>query len=524
MRASAPPCPEPRPHLDLSPLHVSSCCFFHERVQEIKKVGKDLGITPTIIRDEQLKARGFGGGQGWASRAVASGRVPGTGGGRVAVGHAWVASSFPWKEPGFIRPQGQTSGSKPSLGEKGALIQIPEAAASKSFPSPLSVHEGCRPGCLGQLSRTLLLLAPTSPRSHQGLVSRLSFSGVPPRDALTAGPSYLHVLGRIHLFRGPFLITRPIFPAPPPPLRRPGTGGMVTSRIRHFQSGWGRVTSFLIYGYQTNYPRRKRHTVGGWGVRHGWAASWAPGLSQVETSTLTGSAVIWRLNWGRCCGPSQSLLRCHHQAWGPCWLFLIPSKQGFWVRESEQARRRQGLFGNLVSEVVSHHLRHIQKQGARFHPNERGPWGQGSVGAILEGPAAQPTQTNKWRERLRTSGNLHEEMAFTAGFAGYTSVCWAAVICSHPDVNDRSVRFLGGPEAWSLPTRGFLEKTGHVHPAVRQWWERAQRGWCSAERTASVGWSGLEALSKNHFILQSCSFLSGNDTVVFFFSSAGFLA
>lgn len=37
----------------------------------------------------------------------------------------------------------------------------------------------------------------------------------------------------------------------------------------------------------------------------------------------------------------------------------------------------------------------------------------------------------------------------------------------------------------------------------------------------SVGWSGLEALSKNHFILQPCSFLSGNDTV--FFSQRVFL-
>lgn len=35
--------------------------FFHEYVQEITQVGKELGITPTIIRDEQLKTRGFGG-------------------------------------------------------------------------------------------------------------------------------------------------------------------------------------------------------------------------------------------------------------------------------------------------------------------------------------------------------------------------------------------------------------------------------------------------------------------------------
>lgn len=50
------------PRLELSRLHVSlRCCFFHKRIQEIKKVGKELGITPTIIRDEELKTRGFGG-------------------------------------------------------------------------------------------------------------------------------------------------------------------------------------------------------------------------------------------------------------------------------------------------------------------------------------------------------------------------------------------------------------------------------------------------------------------------------
>lgn len=34
-------------------------------IKEIKKVGKDLGITPTIIRDEELKERGFGGTSCW---------------------------------------------------------------------------------------------------------------------------------------------------------------------------------------------------------------------------------------------------------------------------------------------------------------------------------------------------------------------------------------------------------------------------------------------------------------------------
>lgn len=42
------------------------------------------------------------------------------------------------------------------------------------------------------------------------------------------------------------------------------------------------------------------------------------------------------------------------------------------------------------------------------------------------------------------------------------------------------------------------------------------------EGRASRGWSSRAELSRNHFILQSCSHLSGNDTVFFF--SAGFLA
>lgn len=49
-------------------------------LEEIKKVGKELGITPTIIRDEELKTRGFGGGWG----LTLWGR--GTSGGRVALG------------------------------------------------------------------------------------------------------------------------------------------------------------------------------------------------------------------------------------------------------------------------------------------------------------------------------------------------------------------------------------------------------------------------------------------------------
>uniref|UniRef100_A0ABI7WKL4 t-SNARE coiled-coil homology domain-containing protein n=1 Tax=Felis catus TaxID=9685 RepID=A0ABI7WKL4_FELCA len=48
---------------DNGPVEVST-------LQEIKKVGKDLGITPTIIRDEELKTRGFGGIYGVGKAAV----------------------------------------------------------------------------------------------------------------------------------------------------------------------------------------------------------------------------------------------------------------------------------------------------------------------------------------------------------------------------------------------------------------------------------------------------------------------
>lgn len=37
------------------------CIKFLFVLQEIKAVGSDLGITPVIIRGEELKQRGFGG-------------------------------------------------------------------------------------------------------------------------------------------------------------------------------------------------------------------------------------------------------------------------------------------------------------------------------------------------------------------------------------------------------------------------------------------------------------------------------
>lgn len=94
---------EPGPRLNLSLLHVSLwCCFFHEHIQEIKKVGKDLGIAPTIIRDEELKTRGFGGEwePGPAGHGLrAQSRVPWMAEGQWAT---WcVVQSFILKETGL---------------------------------------------------------------------------------------------------------------------------------------------------------------------------------------------------------------------------------------------------------------------------------------------------------------------------------------------------------------------------------------------------------------------------------------
>lgn len=86
-------------------------------------------------------------------------------------------------------------GKQTILGEKGALIQILEAAVSKSFPGPLSVHEGCRPGRLGQLIGpfcSLLMRAHVHIRaSYRGSLSLESF----PEMLSQQGHCTLNVLG-----------------------------------------------------------------------------------------------------------------------------------------------------------------------------------------------------------------------------------------------------------------------------------------------------------------------------------------
>lgn len=155
----------------------------------------------------------------------------------------------------------------------------------------------------------------------------------------------------------------------------------------------------------------------------------------------------------------------------------------------------------------------------RGDPGGRDRWGRSSRG--LPHNQHKPTSGGRGYER---QGIFTRRWRLQRVLQDYMSVCRAAIICSHPDVNDRSVRFLGDPEAWSLPTRGFLEKTGHVHPAVRQWWEGARRGWCGAERTEGSGrgeraWAGV-ALKHYPKIISFCSpvhFFLGMIQFLFFF-------
>lgn len=177
------------------------CCFFHEHIQEIKKVGKELGIVPTVIRDEELKTRGFGG--GWGLVLADPGLRSGLGyvGGRGAPGCM------------VCRPKLRSEGTQPASSpearpweadhlwgrEEAAiqiLIQILEASGAKASPPTPSAASHVLPSWLpGSPSRAFLFLEYTSSRLHQGLHLRPFLSGMlSPEIVSRRGRLTLHVL------------------------------------------------------------------------------------------------------------------------------------------------------------------------------------------------------------------------------------------------------------------------------------------------------------------------------------------
>ena len=151
MLASAHPCPWPHPHFKPSS-RVVGCCFFHERIQEIKKVGKELGIVPTVIRDEELKARGFGG--GWGPVLLGPGLSRGLGYLGVwgaARPYVVLSQASPHRKPACVQPPGQTLGSSPSRGERGGSDSDPDSDPGSHrvqvlpHPPPLQPPPRCSP-------------------------------------------------------------------------------------------------------------------------------------------------------------------------------------------------------------------------------------------------------------------------------------------------------------------------------------------------------------------------------------------
>lgn len=160
---------------------------------------------------------------------------------------------------------------------------------------------------------------------------------------------------------------------------------------------------------------------------------------------------------------------------------------------------------------------------------------RGSVGTLLEDLCQGSCKEHVEGQATRVREIFTEDMALAAGLAGCTGVCRAAVIGSHPDFRDSSFRLLGDLEAWSLPTRGFLEKMGPMNP-TRQWGkavgERARKGGCGSECMEGSGrgkraWAGV-ALKHYPKIISFCNpvhfFLGMIQFCFVLFFSAGFLA
>ena len=200
------------------------CCFFHEHIQEIKKVGKELGIVPTVIRDEELKTRGFGGGSGLFLADPGLRSSPGYLGGRGAPGCTVCRPKLRPK----LRPEGTQPASSPEArpweadhlwGREEAaiqiLIQILEASGSKASPA----HSLCSLPHAAVLAPWLTQQGLSVPRIHKftstsrPALAALSVWDAFPRGSLTIGPSYPARLG--HLLREPFLIARSVLPQLP---------------------------------------------------------------------------------------------------------------------------------------------------------------------------------------------------------------------------------------------------------------------------------------------------------------------
>lgn len=196
------------------------CCFFHEPIQEIKKVGKELGIVPTVIRDEELKTRGFGGGWGLVLADPGLRSSPGYLGGRGAPGCMVCRPK--------LRSEGTQPVSSPEARPREAdhlwgreeaaiqiLIQILEASGSKASPT----HSLCSLPRAAVLAPRLTQQGLSVPRIHKftstsrPALAALSVWDAFPRDSLMTGPSYPARLG--HLLREPFLTARPVLPQLP---------------------------------------------------------------------------------------------------------------------------------------------------------------------------------------------------------------------------------------------------------------------------------------------------------------------
>ena len=185
------------------------CCFFHERIQEIKKVGKELGIVPTVIRDEELKARGFGG--GWGPVLLGPGLSRGLrylGGWGVARPHVVLSRASPHRKLACVQPPGQILGSSPSPGERRGSDSDPDSDPGSRrvqvLPRPPPLQPPPRRSPAPQAS-------PAGPfcssNTQAHIPSSCALVALSPCDTL---PQYDLT---DHFFREPSLTARPIFPA-----------------------------------------------------------------------------------------------------------------------------------------------------------------------------------------------------------------------------------------------------------------------------------------------------------------------